>query len=682
MALGPFSIYDSSKARARREKAFPMIARKLVHTLSTLSLGGSLALLGALGCASEAQPAKAPSAAAAAQQSLPPGALLPGEPSSLLAVEADDAALGSAQAPVTIVAFLDFQCGFCARGFETLTALAEEYGPERLRVVVRHLPLDFHPDALPAAVAAQAVRDAAGDEAFFAYATILMAHQHGLTPPALADWATQVGVEREVYNEKVSEESTVRSVVNDAEGAGRLGVDGTPAFFVNGAAVTGAQPIETFRAIIDAEARAMSERRASGESWADAYAARIAGNLRGSLAARILAEDPATYRVPVDGSPAIGPEDAPVTLIEFSDFECPYCKKAQPTVDALRKRYGDKLRVVFKQLPLPFHKRAEPAARLADAVHRLKGPAAFWKAVDLLFAASPALDEATLTAIGKELGLSEAEARDALGAKARPERLVRDATLAQDLEANGTPHFFVNGKRLGGAYPLEAFEAVIDYELEATNKLLAAGAPKAGLYDRLIAQGEAPGAPKKITDLLEDAPPLTDEGRPTRGPKTAPVVIHVFSDFECPFCQRAEKTLLELEEAFPGKLRFVWHNLPLPFHKNARPAARAALEAFAQKGNAGFWKMHDALFNLDGKVAAVDSERLTEHAEALGLDMKRFEKGVSTDVHDARIAADEKLAKEYGFTGTPAFVVGSYIVTGARPLAYFTRVTQLALEGE
>jgi protein-disulfide isomerase len=597
----------------------------------------------------------------------------------MLPVEADDALLGNPQAPVTLVGFLDFQCPFCARGFETLMTLAKEYGPERLRVVVKHLPLEFHPDALPAAVAAQAVRDVGGNQAFFDYAAILMAHQRGLGAPSLADWAQSVGVERELYNEAVSDEATVRAVATDARTAARLGIDGTPAFFVNGVSIAGAQPIENFRAAIDAEAQAMAASEKQGKSWAAAYQARLDENLRGGLAERILSEDPRTYRALVDGSPVKGPADALVTLVEFSDFECPYCKTAQPTVDALSARYGNKLRVVFKHLPLPFHPHAEPAARLADAVYRQKGNDAFWRAVDRLFAISPKLDEEALVAVGVELGLKADEARVALTVPTRPERLTRDATLAEDLAVNSTPHFFVNGKRLSGALPLEAFEAVIDSELEAAQKLVAAGTPPAALYDKLMADAVAPGAPTKVSDVAPDAPKLEAAGHPARGPKTAPIVIHIFSDFQCPYCKRAESTLDELDEALPGKIRFVWHNLPLSFHAQARPAARAALEAFSQKGDDGFWKMHAALFNFEGDAHAISDEQLTEHAKALGLNVPRFEKALKNDGHEEAIAADEGLARSLGISGTPAFVVGDYLITGARPLAQFLRVANLVL---
>ncbi len=639
-----------------------------------------LTLLVTLACSSTPPATKTPAADGAAFSPTEPGTPLPGEPRTLLTVEADDPLLGSPTAEVTLVAFLDFQCPFCARGFDTLMTLATEYGPERLRIVVKHLPLDFHPDALPAAVAAQAVRDVAGNPAFFDYAAQLMAHQRSLSAPALADFAQSVGVERSLYNDAVADEATVRAVANDMRVAARLGVDGTPAFFVNGVSLAGALPIENFRAVIDAESNAMAASTRQGKSWADAYRSRLDENLRGGLAARILGEDPSTYRVPVDGSPTKGPDDALVTLVEFSDFECPFCKTAQGTVEQLLERYPGKLRVVFKQLPLPFHRRAEPAARLADLVYREKGADKFWQAVSGLFASAPRLDDERLVQLGVELGLKPDEVRAALARPERPERLVKDATLAEDVGANGTPHFFINGKRLSGALPLEAFQAVVDSELEAAERLVGAGTPPAKLYDQLMASGIAPGAPQKLAELPPDAPQLDEAGRPARGPKTAPLVIHVFSDFQCPYCKRAEATLNELDAELPGKVRFVWHNLPLEFHDHARPAARAALEAYAQKGDAGFWKMHAALFDLGGDEPALTHDALVAHARSIGLDTKRFEKALASGAHEASIEADEQLAQALGISGTPAFVVGDYLIKGARPLSYFLRVTRLVLD--
>jgi protein-disulfide isomerase len=161
------------------------------------------------------------------------------------------------------------------------------------------------------------------------------------------------------------------------------------------------------------------------------------------------------------------------------------------------------------------------------------------------------------------------------------------------------------------------------------------------------------------------------------------LVVHVFSDFQCPYCRQAEGVLHELELAHPGKLRFVWHDLPLDFHDYARPAALAGREAFAQKGNAGFWKMHDLLFSVrdgepEGKAVALERSDLEGYARSLGLDSKRFAAALDGKTHDAALAADKQLADSLGIRGTPAFVVGNYLVTGSRPREHFERLIELA----
>lgn len=656
------------------------------RTRLSLSIHGRLLLaalaaaLLALACTGSRPPA--PQDASAPAEEAPPrraelGELAPGEPPTPLPVEADDATWGRADAPVTIVGFIDLQCPFCARAFRTLQDLQQEYGPERLRVVIKHLPLDMHPDALPAAVAAQAVRNLAGDAAFFGYAARVMADPQGIDATSLADHAEEVGVERALYNETVADEATFRAVIHDLELAQRLGITGTPAFYVNGVNVQGAQPIDHFRAIIDQEAQAMAARLQAGSDWKNAYAQRVTENLHTSAANQLLAEDPTTYRAMVDGSPTQGSADALVTLVEFSDFQCPFCKRARPTIAALKKKYGRDLRVVFKHLPLPFHADARPAALLADAVYREVGNEAFWTAVDRLFAA-PDLSEESLIELGTELGLSRAQAEAAVRSK-ESDRLTRDASLAADLEANGTPHFFVNGRRISGAQPLSHFEVFVDAALADAKRLVAAGVERPTVYEHLMRDAATPGVPQKVDVSALNA--LAAQ-RPSRGPKDAPVTIHVFSDFECPFCRRAEPTLASLEEQYGDRLRIVWHDLPLPFHKNARPAAHAAREAFAQGGNRAFWKMHAALFALEGEGVSLERESLDEHARRAGLDLARFRKAVDGQQHEAAIAADEAAAAALGLSGTPSFVINGYIVRGAQPPQVFERVIERALADE
>jgi protein-disulfide isomerase len=656
---------DSSAPAPRRQGALFALVVLLLAALLT-------------GCSSTPRGATQPKSEGTdptAGGTAPLGQLAPGEPPTPLPVEADDASWGRSDAPVTVIAYLDFQCPFCARGFETLQHLKEEYGPERLRIVIKHLPLEFHPDALPAAVAAQAVRNTAGNDAFFAYAARLMSNPRALDATSLAEHAEEVGLDRGVYNEQVADEATFRAVVHDMELAQRLGITGTPAFYVNGALLQGAQPIDSFRELIDQEAAALATRLEQGTPWASAYAERVKRNLHVSISEQLLAKDPTTYRAVVDGSPTLGEADALVTLVEFSDFECPFCKRVRPTIDQLKKKYGKKLRVVFKHLPLPFHQQARPAARLADAVYRERGSAAFFQAADRLFAA-PTLSDDLLVSVGKDLGLSEAQARTALAATSSP-RLDRDAQLASDLEANGTPHFFINGRRVTGAQPLGHFEVFVDAALAEAERLVASGIEPSRVYEHLMRNAATPGVPEKVSE--ETLKRLAAAKRPSRGPEGAPVVIHVFSDFQCPYCRSAEHTVAALASKYSDRVRIVWHNLPLPFHEQARPAAHAAEEAFLQGGSKAFWKMHAALFNLDGEGPALARSDLEAHAKKAGLDLTRFQRALDTRAHDGSIVADEELAEELGIRGTPSFLVGGYLVKGALPLDHFERLVERVL---
>jgi protein-disulfide isomerase len=152
--------------------------------------------------------------------------------------------------------------------------------------------------------------------------------------------------------------------------------------------------------------------------------------------------------------------------------------------------------------------------------------------------------------------------------------------------------------------------------------------------------------------------------------------VLVFADFQCPFCARAMPTIDELVAAFPGKVQVVFRHLPLPFHKDAQLAAEAAVEAHAQKGSAGFWQMHDLLFQ---NQRSLDRASLEQHAAAIGLDMARFRAALDSGAHRAAVDADSKAAAAADIRGTPAFVINGYFVSGAQPLSRFKKVVKKAL---
>ena len=188
-------------------------------------------------------------------------------------------------------------------------------------------------------------------------------------------------------------EHGVAKVDADEALAGRLGVRGTPGFMINGVFLSGAQPYERFSEIVDAEIGAARRALADGTPRGSLYAARVAENrAKAPLPDRGAdvperPESDVVWAVPVDGSPVLGKADAPVTIIQLTDYQCPFCARANDTIQAVRRKYGDQVRVVHKHRPLSFHEQARPASQLALEILARKGNDAFWKANDMIFAA-------------------------------------------------------------------------------------------------------------------------------------------------------------------------------------------------------------------------------------------------------------------------------------------------------
>jgi protein-disulfide isomerase len=164
--------------------------------------------------------------------------------------------------------------------------------------------------------------------------------------------------------------------------------------------------------------------------------------------------------------PSKGPENAPITIVEFSDFQCPYCAKAEPTLKDLMEleKYKGKIRLVFRDYPLEFHKLAPKAA---EAAHCAGDQGKYWEMHGRLFAGTPKLEVTDLKAYAREVQLDAGRFDKCLdsGEKAK---VVQDHFKAgADAGVRGTPAFFINGRMISGAQPLEAFKAIIDAELAA-----------------------------------------------------------------------------------------------------------------------------------------------------------------------------------------------------------------------
>jgi protein-disulfide isomerase len=174
---------------------------------------------------------------------------------------------------------------------------------------------------------------------------------------------------------------------------------------------------------------------------------------------------PFRAEVPTTGSPSKGSEDAPVTIVKFEDYQCPFCKQVQPTVTELLSRYNGKIRLVHKDLPLdsihPQARQAAEAARCADEEGK------FWSYHELLYANSPNVSQENLKSYAKEVGIDVKAFDRCLGSGKFKAVVQRDLIDGAQLGVTGTPTFFINGREISGNQPLRAFEAIVDEELES-----------------------------------------------------------------------------------------------------------------------------------------------------------------------------------------------------------------------
>jgi protein-disulfide isomerase len=168
------------------------------------------------------------------------------------------------------------------------------------------------------------------------------------------------------------------------------------------------------------------------------------------------------YEVSTKGAPVRGDPDAKIAVIEFSDFQCPFCSSAVPTLAQIEQQYGEKVRIVFKHLPLPMHAKAPAAHAAAEAAHR---QGKFWAMHDKIFADQANLSPERYREYAREIGLDLARFdRDVADASTR-QRIDADMAEAKRLGVSGTPAFFVNGRFVEGAVPFETFQQLIDEEL-------------------------------------------------------------------------------------------------------------------------------------------------------------------------------------------------------------------------
>ncbi|MCX4243507.1 DsbA family protein [Paraliomyxa miuraensis] len=385
--------------------------------------------------------------------------------------------------------------------------------------------------------------------------------------------------------------------------------------------------------------------------------------------------------------PYVGAAIPLVTIVEYSDFQCPFCSRLATTLEELQGEYRSDLKLVFKQFPLPMHAQAEPASRAALAAHE---QGKFWELHDLMFANQRALSDDELEGYAREAGLDMDRFRKDFQSDAIRDHVQAEMAQGRALGVRGTPAFFVNGRFYSGAQPADQIRAIIEEELGAARKLLEAGAKREELYARFLhkapalpgsgsddgsAKAEAEPARPSQPGVPADAKPDPDHeygeasrtpnyavpvaaGLPSKGPADALVTIVEYGAFDCDDCRAVQPTLRRLLARYPNDVRLVFRQLA-----ESTTARRSAQIALAAHRQGKFWEAHDRLLVANDDFTAQSAEKL---AQDLGLDVDQFNKDLRERGNGGSLAqVQADLATVDVFRGkAPApifFVNGRYL---------------------
>lgn len=206
---------------------------------------------------------------------------------------------------------------------------------------------------------------------------------------------------------------------------------------------------------------------------------------------------PSSEQVPIDPDDGVwGSADAPVTVVVFTDLECPYCAEGHATLSQLARHFGpSRLRFAIKHCPLAMHPQAIPAARVAQAVLEIGGRGKFFAYVDRAYADPNTIAQGGMLTIASALGLDVDAVRELAASRGIGEQIVADVELANRLGVAATPHFRVNGLGLTGALPFSTLEPVVRAELAAAEALRKKGVAPNGVYARRVAENVTRPAP-------------------------------------------------------------------------------------------------------------------------------------------------------------------------------------------
>ena len=514
----------------------------------------------------------------------------------------------AARTSIHLIVFTDYQCPYSASEHDVLDKLAATYG-SRLQVVWKQSPMQIHATA---ELAHRAALAAGRQGKFDEMSTLLYANQAHQSDAELASYAEHLHLDVARFRKDLDSPEVIAQMNADRIESQALGVDSTPVLYLDSKRLTGFQSEATLRHLIEQPAAPVTE---ASESVTPSVDAKLMQKI-------------------ADGRTARGVKNAPLTLVEFTDFQCPFCAASVPPLKALLEARGNEVRIVYRALPLDFHPQANLAAEAAFAAG---AQGKFWEMHDVLFANQHALSREDLNRYAEQLGLNMSAFRNALETHRFAADIAEDRALGEKAGVTGTPAFFLNGEIVEGARSLPELTAWVDSH-----------AGNAALTNNVA---DAPSAQNFVV--------AGDSGKSL-------VTLTWFSDVRSVSAIAQAKLIRALMARGKGKMQIVFK----PFPSAGRPDSEVAAAALIAAQRSGkFWEMYDALAE---RRDVLDEGKLFTVASSIALNPTSFIS--SLEAAKAEVISQTEDASRRGILGSPVIFLNRTRVDGLQREAFYTAI--------
>ncbi len=416
---------------------------------------------------------------------------------------------GPADAAVTVVVWSDYACGYCARSQSTLESLVRLY-PDQIRFVHRIFPLDDEDT-----IASQAALAAAAQGKFEPMHDRLYNVFGQVDRVDVELFARELGLDMVKFRADLDAAVYAPQIAADVADARALGISATPVFFINGRPLAGSQPLKAFIDVVDGELATARNTKTVVPYETLVEGGKPSADMSTKVKYDFELDATTTYRLGL-GLPGhqMGPDTALVTIVAWGDFQCPFCAKMAPTLAGVQRAFPADVRVVYRHLPMSFHRRAPLAAEAAVAA---AAQGKFWAFHDAVYNQFGRLTREDLEDFAEEAGLDMPAFRAALEDRRYHDAVIAEGAAAEALGVDGTPTVFVNGKPVIGTRDIPQLTQVVEVELAAARQAVNAGIAPGDVYALLMSAGvgEDRSDPSRIPDVagMTITPRADDRGR-------------------------------------------------------------------------------------------------------------------------------------------------------------------------